>query len=63
MNGYFALTTAIVLITTTVLYVLIRRQLKQIHTLVNSNLTKVKQDLETAMQKIGILEELLSKTR
>jgi len=63
MNIYFALTTAIVLVATTILYILIRRQLSSIHTLVNSNLTSVKADLKIALNRIRILEELLGKTR
>ena len=63
MNVYFALTTAIVLVATGILYFLIRRQLSVIHTLVNSNLTAVKKDLETALNRIEVLEKLLSDTR
>jgi len=63
MNGYFALTTVIVLLTSAILYLLIRKQLSQIHILVNSNLTKVKKDLETALIRIEVLEKLLSDSR
>lgn len=44
-----------------VVYVLINRQLGTIHTLVNSNLTRVRADLEIALARIETLEKLLTK--
>lgn len=39
------------------------RQLTEIHSLVNSNLTEVKADLAIALDRIQILETLLTKSR
>ena len=50
----------LVVIVSIVGFVLISRQLRQIHVLVNSNLTQVKADLAIALNRIGILETLLS---
>lgn len=44
-------------------YHLVSKQLEVIHDLVNSNLTKVKADLEVALSRIETLETLLTQEK
>ena len=53
----------VVLIATALLYVLLTKQLRTIHRLVNSNLARVQADLKIALDRISVLEQILSKDR
>ena len=51
---------SLTVIGTVITYHLIVKRLETIHDLVNSNLTRVKQELEVALTRIDALESLLS---
>ena len=54
---------SLTVIGTVITYHLIVKRLETIHDLVNSNLTRVKQELEVALTRIDALESLLSQER
>ena len=54
---------SLTMVGTVITYHLIVKRLETIHDLVNSNLTRVKQELEVALTRIDALETLLSQER
>ncbi len=54
---------SLTMVGTVITYHLIVKRLETIHDLVNSNLTRVKQELEVALTRIDALESLLSQER